>query len=92
MMQPLPEDKKLNGWGRLARWVSQIKPVASSGCLTIGLVIFLIFLPASIRIVLWHGLQSHKILAGLLLVFGLLAISLVWSSGQRLDVWIFLLF
>ena len=28
----------------------------------------------------------------MLLVFGMLAISLVWSSGQRLDAWIFLLF
>ena len=27
-----------------------------------------------------------------LLVFGLLAISLVWSAGQRLDVWAFLFF
>lgn len=92
MMQPLPEDKKLNGWGRLALWVSHHRALVRLAALSVGLVVFLIFLPATIRIVLWHGLQSHKILAGLLLLFGLLAISLVWSSGQRLDAWIFLLF
>ena len=44
------------------------------------------------RIVFWDGLQSQKILASMLLVFSLLAISLVWSAGQRLDAWAFLFF
>ena len=60
--------------------------------LTAGLIIFLAFLPPYMRIVFWNGLQSHKFLASMLLVFSLLAISLVWSAGQRLDAWAFLLF
>jgi membrane-associated phospholipid phosphatase len=44
------------------------------------------------RIVFWDGLKSHKILASMLLVFCLVAISLVWSTGQRLDAWAFLYF
>ena len=44
------------------------------------------------RISFWYGLQSHKILASMLLVFSLLAISLVWSTGQQLDSWAFLFF
>ena len=88
----LPEDSDLNVWGRFALWVTRHQALSRVAVLSLGLVVVLIFLPASIRIVLWHGLQSHKIVAGMLLVFSLLAISLVWSSGQRLDVWIFLLF
>jgi membrane-associated phospholipid phosphatase len=92
MKKHLPEEENLNVWGRLAYWVSQHQALSRLFIILVGLIVFLIFLPATIRIVLWHGLQSHKILAGMLLVFSMVAISLVWSSGQRLDVWIFLLF
>jgi hypothetical protein len=44
------------------------------------------------RIIIWHALVARGILSGMLLVFSLLAISLVWSVGQRVDVWAFLLF
>ena len=37
-------------------------------------------------------MQSQAILASMLLIFSLLAISLVWSAGQRLDAWVFLSF
>ena len=92
MMNNLPEDKNLNVWGRFALWVSSHQTVVRLAVLSLGLVVFLLFLPAGIRKFLWNGLLSHKILAGMLLVFSLLAVSLLWSSGQRLDVWIFLLF
>ncbi len=36
--------------------------------------------------------KSHKVLASMLLIFNFLAISLVWSAGQQVDVWAFLLF
>lgn len=42
------------------------------------------------RIALWDGLQSHKILVSMLLVFSLLAISMEGSTGQHLDAWAFL--
>ena len=59
---------------------------------TIILVVFLLFLPPNIRTVFWHSLQSQAILVSMLLVFSLVAISLVWSAGQRLDAWVFLSF
>ncbi|MBN1891087.1 MAG: phosphatase PAP2 family protein [Thermoflexales bacterium] len=34
----------------------------------------------------------NRSLTSMVLVFGLLAISLVWSTGQRIDAWAFLLF
>ena len=91
-MHRLPEVKDHETWGRLTLWVSRHQPIALLVTLTIGLVIFFVFLPPYIRIVFWNGLLSHKILAGLLIVFSLLAISLVWSAGQHVDDWAFLLF
>ncbi len=44
------------------------------------------------RMIIWHGLVARGILSSMLLVFSLLAVSLVWSAGQRLDVWAFLFF
>ena len=57
-----------------------------------SLAIFLIFLPAYLRIAFWYSLQSHPILASMLLIFSLLALSLIWSTGQKVDAWAFLFF
>ena len=91
-MQSLPEGKVHQAWKQLILWVNQHQPITRLIILTVGLIVFLAFLPAYMRIVFWNGLQSHKFLAGMLLVFSLLGISLVWSTGQRLDAWAFLLF
>ena len=91
-MQRSTEAEVRKVWGRLANWVNQHRPVVRLVSLIAGLVVFLVVLPASMRIVFWDGLQSHKILAGMFLVFNLLAISLVWSAGQRFDARFFLFF
>ena len=72
--------------------VKRNRPVTWLAGLTIVLVVFLLLLPQDIRTVFWHSLQSQAILVSMLLVFSLVAISLVWSTGQRLDAWIFLSF
>jgi membrane-associated phospholipid phosphatase len=86
------EDKDLNAWGRFSRWVNLHQRIARLVILTVGLVVFLAFVPAYIRNFFWNGLKSNPLLAGMLLIFSALAISLVWSAGQRLDAWIFLVF
>lgn len=60
--------------------------------ITAILLVFLALLPAYIRTALWHGLHSHPILSSLLLCFALLALSLLWSTGERIDAWAFLAF
>jgi membrane-associated phospholipid phosphatase len=57
-----------------------------------GLIVFIRWLPGPVREFFWRGLQEHSLAAGLLLVFLLLSMSLVWSAGQRLDAWAFLQF
>jgi membrane-associated phospholipid phosphatase len=89
-MPRAPQATVRQGWDRLTLWVSQHQPVVRLVSLTAGLIVFLAFLPPYLRIVFWGGLQSHKILSGMLFVFSLLAISLVWSTGQRVDAWAFL--
>jgi membrane-associated phospholipid phosphatase len=92
VMQPSPEMKKLKGWGRLTFWMSQHQPVVRLASLTVGLLLCLLFLPVSLRIAFWDGLLSHKIVSGMLIIFSLLAVSLVWSAGQHFDAWAFLFF
>ena len=94
-MQPpdetrLSEAQDLGAWRRLTLWVSLNRPLAWLVSLTFGLVLFLVWLPAYVRMFFWHGLQGHAVLAGMTLGFSLLTVSLLWSTGQRLDSWTFL--
>ena len=77
---------------RLTLFVSRNRPIAWLVGLTAGLVVFLALLPPYVWILFWHGLQTHRTLTIMLLIFSLLAISLVWSTGQRIDAWVFLYF
>ena len=48
-----------------------------------GLVCSWRSLPPMCGMMFWHGLETHGALASMLFVLSLLAISLVWSTGQR---------
>lgn len=54
-----------------------------------GLSIFLAWLPLLARRALIASLIANQLLIALLLGFSLIALSLLWSVGQRLDVWVF---
>ena len=60
--------------------------------LVISLGLFFIWLPSGARAALFSALRAHWALVGMLFLFALIAVSLVWSAGQRLDTWIFLFF
>jgi len=78
--------------GRLILLVRKYRPVAWLVFLIVSLVFLLAWMPYQMRVIIWHALLARGILSSMLLVFSLLAISLVWSVGQRLDVWAFLVF
>jgi len=88
----LPEEVVPGTWGRLILAMRKYRPVAWLVFLTASLVLFLAWMPSQMRIIIWHGLVARGILSSMLLVFSLLAVSLVWSAGQRVDVWAFLFF
>ena len=68
------------------------RPLAWLVGLTAGLVLFLAWLPPYVRMFFWHGLQAQAVLASMTVGFSLLVLSLLWSAGQRMDVWTFQLF
>jgi membrane-associated phospholipid phosphatase len=78
--------------GRLVLAIRKIRPIAWPVFLAASLVLFLAWMPFQMRAILWHALAARGILSGMLLVFSLLAVSLVWSASDRLDVWAFLIF
>lgn len=94
-MQPpdeirLPVAQHHGAWGRLTLWVRRNRPLAWLVALTAGLVLFLAWLPSTVRIYFWQRLQAQPVLASMILGFSLLALSLLWSAGQRVDAWAFL--
>jgi len=91
-MQRPPEDQAHPFWERFAGWLGLHRPIARLITISAGLVVILLLIPSYWRVFLWSRLLSHKILASMLLVFSLLAVSLVWSTGQQLDAWAFLIF
>ena len=54
-----------------------------------GLGLFLAWLGPLARGALIIGLIANQLLIALLLGFSLIALSLLWSAGQRFDVWVF---
>ena len=88
----LPEKIIPGRWGRLILALRQYSQVAWLVFLTASLVLFLAWMPSQMRLIIWRALAARGILSSMLLVFSLLALSLVWSAGQRLDVWAFQFF
>jgi membrane-associated phospholipid phosphatase len=76
----------------LLRVVRVNRPIAWRVGLAAGLVLFLILIPANVRMLFWHSLEAHAALATMSLVLSLLTVSLLWSAGQRLDAWAFMVF
>jgi membrane-associated phospholipid phosphatase len=71
-------------------WSGYRRPVLLAGLVT-GLVAFLVWLPSAPRAALFTALLAQKALMSMLFLFALIALSLLWSAGQRLDSWVFLL-
>jgi membrane-associated phospholipid phosphatase len=91
MVEKTYKAKTLEAWSRFIVWVNLHQPITRLTIITVVMIVFLIFLPGYIKLYFWRGLLSHNVLAAMLLIFILLAISLVWSAGQRLDTRVFLL-
>jgi membrane-associated phospholipid phosphatase len=93
------DDKPLTGQkkdrqlkDRFLRFFFHYRPLFWLLILTISLLLFLLALPAEIIFTLVYAFLAQRYLAVSLIVFNLLALSLLWSAGQRLDAWIFLAF
>jgi membrane-associated phospholipid phosphatase len=72
-------------------WSARRRRPAFLIILIAGLVLFLIWLPAEVRLSLWAALNAQRALVALLSLFALVTLSLIWSAGQRLDARVFTL-
>lgn len=88
----VPDRVKLGNWERLVVFLNQHRHQAWSVTIATSLVVFVAALTNPNRTALVRGLQTQGPLAIMLFFFSLLALSLLWSKGQRLDAWAFLYF
>jgi membrane-associated phospholipid phosphatase len=63
--------------------------VIRSILISVSLTFFLVVLPSNTRDALFRGLYQHRYITSMLIGFGLLALSLLWSAGESFDAWIF---
>jgi membrane-associated phospholipid phosphatase len=83
---PLPHQK------HTGLWLPYQRRPALLLLLVTGLLAFLFWLPDEARLAIWVALLAQRALISMLFIFLLVALSLVWSVGQRVDSRIFLLF
>jgi membrane-associated phospholipid phosphatase len=77
---------------RLAYLANRFRRINWSLMVAAGLVLFVAGIPAQVRAALLNAILTQSTVTAMLVVFGLLALSLLWSAGQRLDAWVFLYF
>lgn len=72
--------------------VRHIRPGWWTLILAVMLAAFVTAVPHGFWRALRSGLAEHKVLIVLLIVFGFLALSMIWSAGQRIDAYVFSFF
>lgn len=72
-------------------WFAHRRRPAFLLLLVTGVVLFLIWLPVGARASLWTALIVQRGLVVLISLFALVTLSLIWSTGQRLDTRVFML-
>jgi membrane-associated phospholipid phosphatase len=77
---------------RFAYLANRFRRINWSLMVAAGLVLFVAGIPAQVRVALLSAILAQSTVTVMLIVFGLLALSLLWSAGQRVDAWIFLYF
>ncbi|HEY5560769.1 MAG TPA: phosphatase PAP2 family protein [Clostridiaceae bacterium] len=84
---------EINGlWKKIINRISHVSHIFWITGMTVFLVILLKLMPYYTWEVIWSSLKAQRTLVILVLGFSLVAVSLVWSIGQRIDVWVFMYF
>ena len=84
---------EIHGVGeKILNWVSHIRHIYWIMSIIIFLAIFLTLMPYHMWIYFWSSVKAQRTLVSMLLIFSLVAVSLVWSTGQRIDVWVLMYF
>jgi len=78
--------------GTFTHWANQIHPIYWIVSIAVVLALLLVFAPSGTLHTILMGFQANRYLVGMVLVFSLVALSLLWSAGQRIDVQVFMYF
>ncbi len=79
-------------WEKFSSWIGRFGHRVWIVGLSAFLVLLIIFLPDYVWQIFWSGIKAQLFLVGLIIVFCLVTVSLVWKLGQRIDVLVFLFF
>lgn len=91
-IRPMPEVELPGLCGRMIHYIFHIHPFIWLAVTAVAFALFVIVAPHAIWLKLWKIIVARKFYVTLLTVFTLLAVSLVWAVGQKIDVWVFTLF
>ena len=88
----MPELEIHGVWKKIINRINHIRLIYRLLLITVFLALLITLMPSYVWIEFWSGLKAQKVLVSLVLIFCLVAISLMWSIGQRIDVWVFMYF
>ncbi len=78
--------------GEISKWTRRLPRIIWIAGITALLALIVLVMPSFFWAALWSGLKAQYLLVVMVLVFSLVAVSLLWTAGQRIDVWVFMLF
>lgn len=84
--------KIIDVWNTITKWINDIPPVYRLVSMAVSLAVFITVTPNDIWLYLWTSITAEGTIVSMVLVFSLVALSLLWSVGQRIDVWVFTAF
>ncbi|TFG84088.1 MAG: phosphatase PAP2 family protein [Erysipelotrichales bacterium] len=88
----IPELEIHGFWRSLFDSITHVKRIYWILILFALLILVLPNLPVDFWQRIWSSSQSHRLIVGLLAILSFLALSLIWTIGQTIDVWVFMLF
>jgi len=74
---------------RVAHKIRRVSPTHWLVLLAFALILFAVLVPHSFWMFFWTIFKTRTLLVSMLLVLSLVAVSLVWSTGQRIDACVF---
>ena len=88
----LPELEIHSVWHKTINWIIHIRKVYWITGLLVLLALLFTFIPDYIWIFFGSSIKAQRVLVIMVLIFSIVAVSLVWSTGQIIDVWVFMYF
>jgi membrane-associated phospholipid phosphatase len=85
-------NKITGAFERMIHRIRRIRPVGWLLIISVMFILFVTVVPPRFWRILWIDVLLHRSLLGMLLIFCLIAVSLVWSAGQRIDSCVFTFF